>query len=144
MTRPTALGSLRPMTDTQAVACGKLILEARKKKRWSQTKLAKEISVLEKKDPPLTYQTIQSWEKGRTMPSRKRAAFVAKVLGEPKIAGITGSRPAPLDEKTANLMKYWPWLSDGEKDKIVELAKGLIVEKKKRVAQEHRELSDIT
>lgn len=50
-------------------------------KDWSHERLAEEVSAIEKLSKPLTWQTVQQWENGKSAPLRKRLPHVAKALG---------------------------------------------------------------
>lgn len=49
-------------------------------KGWSMAQLALEISRLEKLPKPLTWQTVQQWENGKSAPKRTRIERVMKIL----------------------------------------------------------------
>ena len=54
----------------------------RERKQWSQARLAEVVSELESRSKPLSWQTVQQWEReDGTRPSSKRLQYVAKALG---------------------------------------------------------------
>lgn len=58
------------------------IKAARLKKGWSMERLAQEIATAEGATRPLSWQTVQQWEKvGGTAPKRTRLKIVAELLG---------------------------------------------------------------
>jgi len=57
------------------------IREARERRGWSMQKLADEISSAEGLDRPLSWQTVQQWEAGRSAPKRTRMQIVTQLLG---------------------------------------------------------------
>lgn len=87
-------------------------------------RLAEEVSQAEGLPKPLTWQTVQQWEKeGGTAPKRKRLAAVAQALGvdAAMLAGIDGSSVHELAPKaeTSHEHRYvsdsqWALLQDFE------------------------------
>ena len=68
-----------------------LIKSAREAKGWSMQHLASEVSKAEALSKPLTWQTVQQWEKeGGTAPRRKRMETVAKLLGLDLVSMLGG------------------------------------------------------
>jgi transcriptional regulator with XRE-family HTH domain len=71
-----------------------MIKSARVSKGWSMEKLAEEVSKVEGLAKPLTWQTVQQWERPEplgTAPKRKRLAVVGELLG----IQLTASFPVP-------------------------------------------------
>lgn len=81
------------------------IRTARKNMGWSMEKLAQEVSDAEGLAKPLTWQTVQQWEDGKSAPKRTRMELVKRLLKiEP--AGVTP--PALQDPEMAELAhKYY-------------------------------------
>lgn len=77
----------------------RLIKSAREAKGWSMQHLASEVSKAEALATPLTWQTVQQWEKeGGTAPRRKRMETVAKLLGLDVVSMLGGESAAtPID-----------------------------------------------
>lgn len=86
------------------------IKEARKAKKWSMAKLAQLVSEAEGLAKPLTWQTVQQWERpestGGTAPKRKRLEVVAKLLdlSLPELMGVvhpvlSADAPAANDDE---------------------------------------------
>jgi DNA-binding XRE family transcriptional regulator len=71
------------------------IAALRKKKGWSQSDLAAEVSRLEGLKTPLSWQTVQQWENGTSAPKRRRLEFVARALGV-RLESLLGEDPDPL------------------------------------------------
>lgn len=57
------------------------IKQAREAMKWSMSQLAEKVSEAEGLKKPLTWQTVQQWENGKSAPSRKRMQIVLQVLG---------------------------------------------------------------
>ena len=70
-----------------------LIRDRREAKGWSQQDLADRVSEREGLARPLTWQTVQQWEK-KTAPKRKRVQIVAELLGIPPNAFVGGDASA--------------------------------------------------
>jgi transcriptional regulator with XRE-family HTH domain len=132
-----------PRMDDQAMECGRLIKAARKKKKWSQTKLAVAISKVEGRKKNLTYQTVQIWEHGKAMPSRKRAGHVARVLEEPKIMNVISGQPTTYDAKYAELGRYWEHLPEDVKDLILRNAREGADKQKSILKNKLRQLEEV-
>jgi phage repressor protein C with HTH and peptisase S24 domain len=59
------------------------IRDARVRKGWSMERLAAEISAAEGLEKPLSWQTVQQWEAGKSAPKRTRMKLVTQLLGFP-------------------------------------------------------------
>lgn len=79
-----------------------MIKTARLAKGWSMEKLAEEISAAEGLAKPLTWQTVQQWEKPEplgTAPKRKRLAIVGDLLGIQLTVNIAAAASLPAWEE---------------------------------------------
>lgn len=75
------------------------IKSAREAKGWSMEQLAEKVSEVELLSKPLTWQTVQQWEKA-TAPKRKRLEVVARLLdlSVAELLGADAERSAGGDE----------------------------------------------
>lgn len=110
------------------------IKERREALKLSQAELARRISKLEgkDKDSPLSYQTVQQWENGKSAPTRKRRPFVAAALemsehdlafgpAEPSKPDLRSSGLS--NEVYAELGLYWEGLSPVFQQAVLAIAK---------------------
>ena len=75
----------------------------RELKQWSQARLAEEVSRLESRSKPLSWQTVQQWEREQgTQPSSKRLQFVAKALDCSASELVGETAPVAREPDTAN------------------------------------------
>lgn len=72
------------------------IKAARIAKEWSMERLAEEVSRAENLAKPLSWQTVQQWERGNSAPKRTRMEVVTKLLG----IDTGHSTPALFNEST--------------------------------------------
>lgn len=74
---------------------------------WSQQQLAAEVSRLEGLVKPLTWQTVQQWENGKSAPKRARLEHVAEALGVPlnELLGISVVRKEFADDDISELIQ---------------------------------------
>lgn len=105
-------------------------------KGWSHATLAAEVSQAEGRTRPLSWQTVQQWErepdsssstKKSTAPSRKRIELVANLLGT-SAAKLLGSPPlrggddVPLSGQEGMLLAYYRMLDPDDRHALVVLA----------------------
>ena len=76
----------------------------RKAKGWTQEQLAAEVSRLEGLAKPLSWQTVQHWEReDGTAPKRKRLEFVALALGA-TVETLVSDDPRPSSADTIGVL----------------------------------------
>lgn len=88
------------------------IKAARKAKDWSQQQLAQAVSEREASGKPLSWQTVQQWENGKSAPKRKRLPIVMQLLGiTPIHQVVTSEAPEhPTTSASDNTATYAPML----------------------------------
>ena len=80
-------------------AIRELLKEARERKRWSQSDLARAIG--------LRPQSVQSWESGRSKPLRKRIEQLSRVLDIPESELLQAAGYDDLSEQTVSYESGW-------------------------------------
>lgn len=78
---------------------------------------------------PISYQTVQQWENGKTAPKRKRLLAVAKACGVKPQELMFGDKTSqdtlavPDDKRFRDLTRLWPYLgSDEQKQEVLDVA----------------------
>lgn len=78
------------------------IKRAREAREWSMTDLAEKVSEIEGLKKPLTWQTVQQWENGKSAPKRKRMQIVLELLG------LATDNAAPVTPAVEDRVGFYP------------------------------------